>query len=202
MKSRPFAEAWSPAIKSELGRIPGVRADSFDRVAGAFDQFRDKFLEGSERLHGVDAKAGNEIWEMINTMGSWAFNLSHSYSYAVVSYWTAWLKAHHLLEFAAATLRNASSDESIIRFLRELIREGVPYVSFDPELSEMNWSVKEGKLVGGFMGLKGIGTSKAQKLVTLRAQNFGRLPQKDRGGDLESERRSEKTQGSSNRKAR
>ncbi|NVB83490.1 MAG: serine/threonine protein kinase [Kofleriaceae bacterium] len=39
-----FAEAWSPAVKAELARNPGVRHESLERVAGAFDQFRDKWV--------------------------------------------------------------------------------------------------------------------------------------------------------------
>ena len=144
-----------------------------------FDTFRDKFVEGAAG-NGIEKEPAVAIWEMVNTMGSWAFNLAHSYSYAVVSYWTAWLKAHHVLEFAAATLRNSKDDASSIKLLRELVKENVPYIPFDPELSEENWSVKNGKLMGGFMGLKGIGSTKAAKLVEKRNANGGRLPAKDR----------------------
>lgn len=144
-----------------------------------FDKYRDKFVVGAAKS-GVERDSAIAIWEMVNTMGSYVFNLAHSYSYAVVSYWTAWLKAHHPLEFTAATLRSAKDDESAIKLLRELIREGVAYVAFDPELSEVNWSVKDGKLVGGFTGLKGIGPSKAQKLVEKRAAAGGRLSETER----------------------
>ena len=151
-----------------------------------FDRYRDKFVAGAEQ-NGIDFAPATQIWEMVNTMGSWAFNLAHSYSYAIVSYWTAWLKAHHPLEFAAATLRNSRNDESSINVLRELIKEHVEYVPFDPELSEVNWSVKDGKLIGGFTGLKGIGESKAAALVEKRAQNGGRLPENERSKVLEAE---------------
>jgi DNA polymerase III alpha subunit len=140
-----------------------------------FDQFRSKFLAGTGE-EGIDEESAVKIWEMVNTMGSWAFNLAHSYSYAVVSYWTAWLKAHHPLEFAAATLRNARADESVIALLRELKRSGQDYIAFDPERSEVNWSVQGGQLIGGFLNLKGIGTAKAAALLDERARNGGRLP--------------------------
>lgn len=140
-----------------------------------FDQFRDKFVAGA-KLSGIPNKNAVEIWEMVNTMGSWAFNLAHSYSYAVVSYWTAWMKAHHPLEFAAASLRNSRSDDSTIALLRELVREGVNWVPFDPENMEANWAVKNGVLYSGFQQLKGIGPSKAAALVAQRASNSGRLP--------------------------
>lgn len=139
-----------------------------------FNKFQSVFVKGAAE-EGIDETAAIEIWSQINTMGSWAFNLAHSYSYAVVSYWTAYLKAHHLLEFAAATLRNAKDDDSAIKLLRELTREGVGYVPFDPELSEVNWSVKNGQLCGGFVALKGVGESKARALITERDANAGRL---------------------------
>ncbi len=140
-----------------------------------FDQFRDKFVEGA-RANKIDRASATEIWEMVNTMGSWAFNLAHSYSYAVVSYWTAWLKANHLLQFAAATLRSAKDDESAVKLLRELVREGVHYTPFDPARSAVSWSVQGDELLGGFTGLKGIGESKARALITKREANGGVLP--------------------------
>ena len=139
-----------------------------------FDQFRDKFVVGAKN-HGINNNAAVEIWEMVNSMGSWSFNMAHSYSYAVVSYWTAYLKAHHLLEFSAATLSNAKDDDSTIALLRELVKEGVPYSAFDPELSTEKWSVQNGRLVGGFLGLKGIGSAKAQKLIEERRLNDGKF---------------------------
>jgi DNA polymerase III alpha subunit len=152
-----------------------------------FDKYRDKFIIGADKQK-VDRETAIKIWEMVNTMGSYVFNLAHSYSYAVMSYWTAWLKAHHPLEFAAATLRNAKDDESAIKLLREMMRENVPYEPFDPELSEANWSVKNGKLYGGLKGIKGIGESKAAKLLELRKQNGGRLPDKERATLLSAEK--------------
>lgn len=103
---------------------------------------------------------------------------SHAVSYALVSYWTAYLKAHHPLEFTAASLRNARDDESAIQILREIVAEGVKYTPFDPDHSELNWSVKDGKLLGGFLGIKGIGPSKAAALIEARTN--GGLTDKQR----------------------
>ena len=71
------------------------------------------------------------------TFGSWGFNKSHSVSYAVVTYWTLWLKKYHPLHFAAACLRAAKDDEQVIAILRELAKEGVSYTPIDPEHSEI-----------------------------------------------------------------
>lgn len=102
---------------------------------------------------------------------------SHTFSYAVISYWTAYLKANHPLEFAAANLRSAKDEDSAVQLLREMVAEGVRYEPFNLALSEENWAVKNGVLVGGFLALKGFGDVKARKFVELR--NANQLKPKD-----------------------
>ena len=94
---------------------------------------------------------------------------SHAVSYAIVSYWTAYLKVHWPLEFAASSLRNAKDTDTALNMLREIRSEGIEYIPFSAELSEENWCVKDGKLIGGFLGIKGIGPSKAQEMLKARA---------------------------------
>ena len=103
---------------------------------------------------------------------------SHTVSYGMISYWCAYMKAHHPLEYAAACLRQAKDDEQVIEILREFAAEGVESVAFDPDLSEMNWTAADGKLVGGFTNLVGIGPVKAQQYVDRRAATG--LTEKDR----------------------
>jgi hypothetical protein len=49
-----------------------------------------------------------------------------------------------------------------------LDKEGYPIVPFDPELSEANWSAKDGKIVGGFTSVKGVGDKTAEALIKKR----------------------------------
>ena len=142
-----------------------------------FNQYWEMFKEGAA-THGMNETDARRTWEMIMTMGSWQMNKAHTYSYAVISCWCAWLKAHHPLEFAAAMLRSAITEETAISLLREMVREGIEYIPFDPDLSEINWSVKHGKLVGGFTAVKGIGVVKAKKYVA--ARDAGKMKDDDR----------------------
>jgi len=80
------------------------------------------------------------------------------------------------LEFAAATLRNLKEDDQAVKVLRELVKEGFEYISFDPELSDVNWSVQDGKLVGGWLGVKGVGEKKA---ILMKAKMAEGLPLTD-----------------------
>lgn len=132
-----------------------------------FNRYRDKFLIGTRRKDIPD-KVALDIWNEMCTFGSWAFNLSHAVSYAIISYWCAWLKVKHPLEFAVAHLRRAASDDHVFRLLRELDKEGYQIIPFDPQLSEVNWSAKSGAIVGGFNSVKGIGDKTAAALVAKR----------------------------------
>lgn len=126
-----------------------------------------KFVKGAMKL-GIDEQTANEIWDMINAMGAWQMNKAHTRSYATISYWCAYLKAYHPLEFSAANLRNAKDEDSAIQLLREMKHEGESYIAFDFNKSEADWSVQGGQLYGGFMALKGIGPAKAAKFISMR----------------------------------
>jgi DNA polymerase III alpha subunit len=128
-----------------------------------FNKYIEKFQVGAAKL-GIKKAEALEIWNTMCTFGSWAFNLSHGVSYGLVSYWCCWMKAHYPLEFAAATLRNLKDEDQAVKMLRELVKEGFEYIPFDPKLSDINWSVQDGKLVGGWLGVKGVGESKAKLL--------------------------------------
>jgi DNA polymerase III alpha subunit len=132
-----------------------------------FDQQGEKFIAGAAQ-DSIDRDLAKEIWNEICNFGAWGMNKSHTCAYAVISYWCAWMKAYHPLEYAAACLRSAKDDDQTMEILREMAAEGVNYSAFDPELSDINWSVQEGKLVGGYMNLVGFGPAKAVAAVEAR----------------------------------
>lgn len=132
-----------------------------------FDRQGEKFIQGAAQ-DGIDEATAHDIWNEICNFGAWGMNKSHTCAYAVISYWCAWMKAYHPLEYAAACLRSAKDDDQTMEILREMAAEGVEYTAFDPELSEVNWAVKDGRLVGGFMNLVGFGPAKAVAAVEAR----------------------------------
>ena len=129
----------------------------------SFNKWTDRFIEGCVS-RGVERVEAEKIWKAINTFGSWAFNKSHSVAYGIVSYWCCWLKAHHPLEFALGCLQHSRDDESAVKQLRELTREGIPFVPLDPTRSRASWSIQDGKLYGGLLGVKGIGPVSAREI--------------------------------------
>jgi DNA polymerase III alpha subunit len=179
----PIYQEQVMAMVREIGKFDWEEA-SFIRKSMAkrlgiefFNKFYIKFEAGAIE-NGLTKDQAKEAWHLISTMGTWCMNKAHTYSYALISYWTAYLKAHHPLEFAASNLRNSKDEDSALELLREMVREGLEYVAFDIEKSALNWSAIDGVLYGGFTALKGIGESKAAKLI--EARDAGKLTKKQR----------------------
>ncbi|MFT6841371.1 MAG: DNA polymerase III alpha subunit [Psychroserpens sp.] len=136
------------------------------------DKMKDKFIFGCFEK-SIGKKISEDIWQDIINMGDYAFNKSHAVAYSMLSYWCMILKAHHPLEFAVSNLRNANgtSDEAIDKvkiILRELVSEGFEFEPFNKDLSQVEWSVQGGKLIGGLTNIKGIGLVKARDIVSRR----------------------------------
>ena len=132
-----------------------------------FDRYWQKFKVGAEE-QGIPEDESIKIWKNINTMGSWAFNRSHAIAYGLVSYWCCVLKSRFPLEFAAACLRNVKDEDQGVKLLREVVKEGLVYKPYDKFKSSLNWSVQDGELIGGLIGIKGIGPKMAEDIVERR----------------------------------
>jgi DNA polymerase III alpha subunit len=161
------------SVVKEIGLFDWIKTSAVRKAMSGrkgeeyFNKMGEDFVTGATS-QGVPIEQAKKIWQEMVTFGSWGFNKSHSVSYAVVTYWTCWLKRYHKLAFAAACLRSAKDDEQTIAILRELAKEGVSYTAIDPDHSAMNWQVADGRLVGGIMNAKGFGPAKALKYIQLR----------------------------------
>jgi DNA polymerase III alpha subunit len=177
------------SVVKEIGLFDWVKTSAVRKAMSGrkgeeyFNQMGADFVAGATS-QGVPEDQAKKIWNEMVTFGSWGFNKSHSVSYAVVTYWTCWLKRYHPLEFAAACLRAAKDDDQVIAILRELAKEGIHYTPIDPSFSDMNWKVADGRLIGGIMNAKGFGPAKAMKYIQdrekwKRLRDLGPLTKKD-----------------------
>lgn len=145
-----------------------------------FDQFGNKW-KASAVQKGIPQDVANKFWFDMCAFGSWGFNKSHAVSYGLVSYWCCWFKAHHPVEFAAATLdaeTNKGSEVRVarqIQVLRELEQEGVGYIPLDKDESIDKWIPVErnGKrmLLGPLSNIRGIGERGVEEIMAWRQNN-------------------------------
>jgi DNA polymerase III alpha subunit len=139
-----------------------------------FDKFGDPWKAEAVR-RGVPTDVASRFWDDMCNFGAYAFNRSHSVAYAIVSYWSAWLKAHYPVEFAAATLDAESDPVKQMFILREMKAEGVDYVAVDPDRSTDKWGIRvEGDnqrktLIGPITSIKGIGPKIMRDILEARA---------------------------------
>jgi DNA-directed DNA polymerase III PolC len=96
---------------------------------------RDRFVSGAIK-NGMQKQAAEEIWRQIESFAGYAFCKAHSASFAIVSYQTAYLKAHYPAEFMAAVLSNRGGFYDACAYTEETRRMGIEILPPDIHLSE------------------------------------------------------------------
>lgn len=119
---------------------------------------------GIEEVYDVEMEAGTSHSFIANGVVS---HNSHSYTYADISWWTVYLKANWPAEFAAGLLYSTDDEDKRARVMTELAAEGVVFLPPDVNLSEMEATVHDGKVVLGIGGVRGI-KSAGQGVVDAR----------------------------------
>jgi len=121
-------------------------ADLLRRAMGKKDpkkmaEERGKFVEGAARTNGIGEKLANQIFEKIEMFAGYGFNKSHSACYGHISYWTAYLKANHGVEFLAGLLSNEiHNTDKIGVFVSECHRMGIEILPPDLNSSQLRFS--------------------------------------------------------------
>lgn len=148
-------------IVKSIGNLDDVEVNRFRKAVGKKDPAA--LATYSQYFVGKE-----DLWDEICEFGGYAFNKSHAVAYSLLSYYCAYFKRYHPLEFALAQLRNGMDEDKAKELLRELEGAGHEFIPFDPHISESTWSIQEGRLIGGFDSVKGIGKKTAEKMVSLR----------------------------------
>src|SRR6478609_3454677 len=100
-----------------------------------------KFVERA-LAKGLPKKMVEEVSAQIETFGRYGFNKSHSVAYSVLSYQTAWLKAHHPAEFMAALLSSEIGDtDKVVQYIREARELGLEVLPPDVNESGFKFTV-------------------------------------------------------------
>ncbi len=136
-------------------------------------KYQEQFVAGA-KSQGLTEKQAEELFELIAKFAGYGFNKSHSTAYALIAYMTAYLKAHHPLEFMAALLsgdiagRNFKKKDSLVEHLEDCRRMDVPVVPPDVNLSEADFSVRDGNIVFALAAIKGCGGSAGDAIAAAR----------------------------------
>jgi DNA polymerase-3 subunit alpha len=157
---------------TELGGMTMVEADKVRKIIGKkkdakeFDQFKDKFVSGASRF--LTPNAALDLWTDFEAHAGYSFNKSHAVAYSTLSYWTAWLKYYHPLEFMYSILKNEKDKDARTEYLIEAKRMNIPIRL--PHINESDADFKiEGKAIRfGLTAIKYISDNIASKYISKR----------------------------------
>ena len=127
-----------------LGSADIVRKAMGKKIPALMAQERERFVEGA-RANGFDEDLAVDIFNLIEPFAGYAFNKAHSVSYALISYWTAYFKAHYPLEYMASVLNSRMDHpDKIVTSINECFRLGIPVLLPDINKSEEGFSIEKG----------------------------------------------------------
>jgi DNA polymerase-3 subunit alpha len=134
-------------------------------------QHRGLFVEGAQKK-GYATDLANKLFDLMAMFAEYGFNKSHTAAYAVVTYQTAWLKAHHPAEFFAATLSADMDDTDKVQlFVNDAKANGIEILPPDVNASALRFEpVSERAVRYGLGAVKGSGSSAVACIVETRAQ--------------------------------
>jgi len=129
---------------------------------------RTRFVSGSIEK-GISQKLADEIFQQMETFARYGFNRSHTAAYALVSFQTAYLKAHYGVEFMAALMTHDMEDtDKTFKNFNECRKQGIPVLPPDINESSASFTVREGKILFGLEAVKGTGQKAVEAIVRAR----------------------------------
>ncbi|HEX8364943.1 MAG TPA: DNA polymerase III subunit alpha [Allosphingosinicella sp.] len=158
-----------------LGEADLLRRAMGKKIKAEMDAQRERFVSGCAQNDIARPKA-NELFDLIDKFAGYGFNKSHAAAYALVAYQTAWLKAHHPVEFYAASMCfDIHQTDKLAIFVEDMRRLEVACLPPSINASEAEFAVEpagEGYAVRYALGaLKGVGEKAMEQLVDERRAN-------------------------------
>ncbi|HRN28994.1 MAG TPA: DNA polymerase III subunit alpha, partial [Terrimesophilobacter sp.] len=157
-----------------LGQADILRRAMGKKKKAELDEQFEAFSAGM-KTNGYSADAVRTLWEILVPFSDYAFNKAHSAAYGVISYWTAYLKAHYPAEYMAALLTSVGDDkDKSAIYLNECRR-----MSIEVLLPDVNESIGFFTAVGddiryGLGAVRNVGTNVVESIRAAR-QEKGRF---------------------------
>jgi DNA polymerase-3 subunit alpha len=160
-----------------LGDADNLRRAMGKKKKDEMERERQRFISGAV-ARGVAKELAGEIFDQMETFAAYGFNKSHSAAYALISYQTAYLKAHFTEEFMAALLSlEMDSTEKTYKNIAECRELQIPVLPPDVNESALDFTVLRALNPGerqrirfGLGAVKGVGAKAIEAIVQARAE--------------------------------
>lgn len=162
-----------------LGNADLLRRAMGKKKPEEMQQHKTIFLNGDEKLRidgakkkNFDMKIAEDVFTLMEKFAEYGFNKSHSAAYAMITYQTAYLKAHFPLEYMSSLMSNeVEKGDKIVAFIEESRRMGVRILPPDVNHSIKDFSVKSDSIRFGLGAIKNVGTGAIDSIIEERDKN-------------------------------
>ncbi len=163
-------------IATDLCGFTMAEADELRKAVGKkirrlMEAQKDKFIAGGT-ANGFDPAFVHTTWDLIEKFAEYGFNKSHTVAYGVVSYQTAWLKAHYPVEYMAALLTSVKNHKDLKPlYLNESRRMGIAVKPPDVNTSEADFTPRGDEIIFGLSAVRGVGEGIVEQIVRARTEH-------------------------------
>ena len=172
-----------------FGHADVVRRAMSKKKAAVLMAERDGFIAGAEK-NGIDGDTAAELFEDMTDFANYAFNKSHAAAYGIISYRTAYLKAHYPRQYLSALLTSVLGNQAkVAEYINECSKFGVSVLPPDINESDMYFSASgERDIRFGLLALKNVGRTLVDGIIMEREQgsfrSFEDFVSRTAGGDM------------------
>ena len=153
-----------------LGQADLLRRAMGKKKPEEMARVRKEFLAGTD-ARDIDHKLASDIFDLMEKFAGYAFNKSHSATYAVVSFQTIWLKTHYPAQFMAANLSAEMQNiDRVVVLVDEVASMGLTLVPPSVNLSAFRFTVNNDTIVYGLGAVRGVGEGPVEAIVAARSE--------------------------------
>ncbi len=153
-----------------LGKADLLRKAMGKKKKAVLDAEFVPFSEGMA-ANGYSTQATQAVWDTLVPFAQYAFNKAHASAYGLVSYWTAYLKAHYPAEYMAAVLTSVGDDkDKMAIYLAECRTMGIKVLPPDVNSSEHNFAPVGTDIRFGLSAVRNVGTGVVESLIAARKE--------------------------------
>ena len=156
-----------------LGEADILRKAMGKKVPAIMREEERKFVDGAVNK-GHTEQEGRDLFTYILPFAGYGFNKAHAVSYAYITYWTTYFKAHYPLEYFVAMLESfAGAPERVQRCISEAKKRGIAVLPPDINVSKTGFTVDEnvgqqGGIRYGLASIRGVGPATVAEIVEVR----------------------------------
>lgn len=172
-----YQEQFMEISKTVCG-FTGGQADTLRKAVGKknielMKKMRGEFIEGAVNHSGADREKVEKFWDHLEEFANYCFNKSHAACYALIAYWTAYIKAHYPDAFMAALMTADSDDTDRLAIeIAECRAMGIEVLGPNVNESYRNFAIVPGenKIRFGLLAVKAVGGGAVDAVLDARKE--------------------------------